>query len=98
MNLLSKAFNDFYLPVEAFAEPHMSSRSARLSLWNATMWPRQAGFHGAGGEGSQAIIPFVIVEKGLSGTTFEIPRLPTAVGILGMTKSLVLQSPPVLTI
>ncbi|HYW35693.1 MAG TPA: hypothetical protein VE868_09830 [Balneolaceae bacterium] len=45
------------------------------------------------GEGSQAIIPFVIVEKGLSETTFEIPRLPTAVGILGMTKSLVLQSP-----
>ncbi|HYW33764.1 MAG TPA: hypothetical protein VE868_00015, partial [Balneolaceae bacterium] len=47
----------------------------------------------AGGEGSQAIIPYVIVEKGLSGTTFEIPRLPTAVGILGMTKSLVWQSP-----
>jgi len=55
--------------------------------------PGRPGFHGAGGEGSQAIIPFVIVEKGLSGTTFEIPRLTTAVGILGMTKSLVLQSP-----
>ncbi|HYW34955.1 MAG TPA: hypothetical protein VE868_06055 [Balneolaceae bacterium] len=52
----------------------MSSRSARLALWNATTWPRRLGFHGAGGEGSQVIIPFIIVERGLSWVLFEIPR------------------------
>jgi len=75
---------------EAFAEPMCHPDPPDWPCGMPQRGPGRPGFHGAGGEGSQVIIPFIIVERGLSWVPFEIPPLPTAVGILAMTKSLVL--------